>query len=313
MTKIAYESKKFRPETMSVIRQANGIISEYLSQGMALTLRQLYYRFIATDALPDSWVDPVLKTKNTQKNYKRLGSICAKARLAGEMDWFGIEDRTRSLSSRPHWDSPAAIVASCASQFSVDRWKGQSHYVEVWFEKDALAGVFSDPCRGLDVPFFSCRGYGSLSELWSAGRRLRRNAQAGMSPVILHFGDHDPSGIDMTRDVRERLSLFAERDVLVERIALNMDQVDEYDPPPNFAKVSDSRYSAYAREYGNDCWELDALEPTVLRDLVEENVGLFLDLEAYEERIEVEKAGRETLSKISERWDDVEQLFGKEG
>ena len=96
---------------------------------------------------------------------------------------------------------------------------------------------------------------------------------------MLHFGDHDPSGIDMTRDNNDRLSMFAgyRGAPTVIRVALNMDQMDEYNPPPNPAKVTDSRFEGYLREYGDECWELDALEPSVIDELIRQYVGAYID------------------------------------
>jgi hypothetical protein len=85
--------------------------------------------------------------------------------------------------------------------------------------------------------------------------------EAGQDVVVLHLGDHDPSGLDMTRDLRDRLSLYSRAAVDVQRVALNMDQVGVFNPPPNFAKESDKRFEAYRRQYGDQCWELDALPP----------------------------------------------------
>lgn len=313
MPKIAYESKGFRGETLGVIAQADEIVTSYQADGLTLTLRQLYYRFVAGDLFPDSWSDARAGgSKNTQRNYKRLGSIVGNARMAGLLDWRGIEDRTRGLRRRGHWETPAEIISACAQSFAVDRWRGQDYYLEVWFEKDALLGIFESPCNELDVPFFSCRGYGSLSELWAAGRRMREHALNHRVPAVIHFGDHDPSGIDMTRDVRERLSTFAECNVEVERVALNLEQVEEYAPPPNPAKMTDSRFAGYASEFGFDSWELDALDPRTLRVLVEDRVEAYLDRDLYENRLAEERRGRQTLALIAERWPEVVSEFGED-
>ncbi len=115
--------------------------------------------------------------------------------------------------------------------------------------------MFEPICEELDVPYFSCRGYTSQSEMWAAAQRLLGYiwAKQRQHVTILHFGDHDPSGIDMTRDIRERLSLFCGGEgFAVRRIALNMDQVRQYDPPPNPAKLTDTRVDAYLRKYGDD-------------------------------------------------------------
>src|SRR5215467_8357308 len=159
------------------------------------------YQFVSRDPLP-----------NRQSEYKRLGDIINDARLAGLVDWGAIVDRTRNIRALSHWSDPAAIVEAAANRFAVDKWADQPRRVEVWIEKDALVGVFEPVCDELDVPLFSCRGYTSQSEVWGAAQRLERYLMAGQEVVILHFGDHDPSGLDMTRDIRERLRLFLRHD-----------------------------------------------------------------------------------------------------
>lgn len=298
MPRVCYEPKAFRSDTLCVIEQANQIIEAYAAQGYNLTLRQLYYQFVSRDLLP-----------NTQQNYKRLGSIVSDARRAGLIDWSAIEDRTRNLRSLSVWDSPERIVEAVAHQFRYDLWEDQPYYVEVWFEKDALMGVFERAANELRVPFFSCRGYTSDSEVWGAAQRLKARAIAGQHPVVLHFGDHDPSGIDMTRDITDRLCLFGGSRLAsaleVRRLALNMDQVEEYDPPPNPAKETDSRYANYRIEYGDESWELDALEPAVLASLVSEEVSDLLDTGAWDRALAREDETKRILRVVSDRWEDV--------
>src|SRR5579884_675130 len=214
MARIKYIEKKFTGDRAEVVRNANRIISDYQAQGYRLTLRQLYYRFVADDLFPDTWVDVEGGTKNIPKNYDKLGDIVADARMAGMMDWQAIEDRTRELNSIAHWDSPRDILDACESSFRLDKWKTQKTRVEVWVEKDALEGVVERAAHSLDCPAFSCRGYTSLSAMWEASQRLKKYAAAGQAPIILHLGDHDPSGIDMTRDIQERLNEFLTSDWL---------------------------------------------------------------------------------------------------
>lgn len=293
MPRIGYISKSFRKDTLKIIAAANAIIEEYMAAGYRLTLRQLYYQFVARDMIP-----------NRQSEYKRLGGILTDARNAGLVDWNAIEDRTRNLRSLAHWDSPREIVEVCASQFRYDLWEKQEHRPEVWVEKDALVGVFSPVCQELDVPILSCRGYTSASELWESGQRLRRHCSDDQIPVILHFGDHDPSGVDMTRDIQDRLTLYSGYPVQVDRLALNMDQVEEYNPPPNVAKQTDTRYAKYVEVYGETCWELDALEPQVIGDLIREAVGSYRDDAVWAEEEKRQEQARKKLRKVAREWKD---------
>lgn len=289
-----YVDKNFKPDSLLVIQQANKILANLQAQGYTVTLRQLYYRFVAADLLP-----------NTVRSYKRLGSILGDARLAGLIDWDAIEDRTRFLRENSHWISPASMVLSCARQFAVNKWLTQDEYVEVWVEKDALIGVIEAACVPLDVPCFSCRGYVSLSEIRAAALRLLRHVRLGQHVTVLHLGDHDPSGQDMSRDIADRIDLFGNGGVTddkieVRRIALNYDQIEEHAPPPNPAKMTDSRYEGYAARYGHESWELDALEPSVLDELVTSHVLALRDETAWQDAKRVEQAGRDRLTIVAD-------------
>jgi len=312
MPKICYSPKNLRDATLVIITKANHIITEYQEQGFCLTLRQVYYQMIARDLFPESWIDLKYNvrqglppdTKNTLKNYKRLGDIISDARLTGLIDWNAIEDRTRELRSEAHWDSPSDIVRACAQQFRYDLWENQDYYCEVWIEKDALIGVIEGVCSELDVSYFSCRGYTSQSAMWGAAQRLIAREMDGQQTIIFHLGDHDPSGLDMTRDIANRLAMFQSL-VDVRRIALSMDQIDQYGPPPNPAKTTDARYEKYRDEYGDDSWELDALEPKVLNTLIRGEVKQICDSDRWDEQINRQEATRNELELVATKWDGV--------
>ena len=295
--KIAYVPKNFRASTLEIIEQADAIVKEYQAQGLDLTLRQLYYQFVARDLLP-----------NNKKSYSRLGSIINDARLAGKIDWDALEDRTRNLRGNRHETSPGQAISDIAEYYGIDKWQNQPRRVEVWVEKEALIGVFAGICSQLDVDYFACKGFVSQSEMWRASLRMIRYTRAGQSPVILHFGDHDPSGLDMTRDNGNRFKVFT-ANMEIRRIALNMDQVEQYQPPPNFAKDTDSRFKTYQEQFGDESWELDALDPTVLRNLVEQNVLELRDPDLWEEMEERESRERSQLQDISAQWEDVVEQF----
>jgi hypothetical protein len=298
--RIAYVPHEFSEASLTIIRQADAICRDYAAQGFDLTLRQLYYQFVARGLLP-----------NTDRSYKRLGSIVNDARLAGLLDWNHVVDRTRNLRDLPHWDSPDDVVAAVAAQYRTDRWAEQPYRVEVWVEKAALGGVIGSTAARLDCPWFSCRGYTSQSELWGAAMRHRRYERNGQRSVVLHLGDHDPSGIDMSRDIRDRLALFG-ADVIVERIALNRDQVDRYRPPPNPAKLTDSRVAGYLIAHGESSWELDALDPATLDALIEENVLAYRDEDAWQAATERMERERSLLSAASNRWDEVADFLDED-
>lgn len=301
---ICYINKKFSAGSREIISNAKSIIIEFANQGFDLTLRQLYYQFVARDLIP-----------NKQSEYKRLGSIINDARLAGEIDWDTIVDRTRELKRLATWESPADILQQDARCFRLDKWEGQKFRPEVWIEKDALVGVIQRVCHSLQVPYFSCRGYTSQSEMWAAACRLIDYAVEDQIPFIIHLGDHDPSGIDMSRDIMERLKLFMDYDEMgcdFKRIALNMDQVQKYNPPPNPTKITDSRAPGYIKAYGNDSWELDALKPQVLSDLIRKTIMGLRNEYKWTKQLKREQEAKDALQFTANNWDRI-LAFSKGG
>lgn len=294
-----FQEFNFKSGTLRAIETANGIIEEYQAQGYSLTLRQLYYQHVARGLI-----------ENTERSYKRLGNLISKGRLAGLVDWKAIEDRTRNLRGVSHWDSPSSMIYSAYASFRIDKWENQPNRVEVWVEKDALVGILQRVCRANDVDYFACRGYVSQSEMFEAAQRIAHYIYDGQDVTILHLGDHDPSGIDMTRDTRERLDMFLEGlGVDVNRLALNWEQIGRYNPPPNPAKTTDSRFQGYSELYGNESWELDALEPQVIYDLIEENILALRDDDLWQAMEDQEEEHRDLLLKTSRNWSRVVRLL----
>lgn len=311
MPKIKYIEKKFSETSLANIAQAEKVIDGYRDAGLELTLRQLYYQFVARDIIPEDrrwtwtgkrWKRDLSGTKNAFPNYKWLGSLINDGRLAGLIDWHAIIDLSRSLLSTPHWNSPADIIQAAVRSYAIDKWQKQQVRCEVWIEKDALIGVIGRPCNALDVPYFSCRGYTGQSAMWDAALRMRRtNEKHNCKTVVFHFGDHDPSGVDMTRDIQERLIMLSgNADIKIKRVALNMNQITKYKPPPNPAKITDSRTCKYIKKYGIDSWELDALEPALLNDLVTKNILSILDKKKYDSYKRKEERERLKINKIAE-------------
>lgn len=299
MPKIKFENRVFRRSSIEMIERALVIIDEYEQLGFRLTLRQLYYQFVSRNWLA-----------NKQSEYKRLGSVMTDARLAGIVDWNAIEDRARNLQTFSSWDCPESIVGVCSDAFALDLWKNQPHYIETWVEKEALIGVLARPCGKWRVNHFACKGYTSASEMWDGGwNRLRGKKKEGKDVTIIHLGDHDPSGIDMTRDIQERMSLFVGGPVEILRIALNMDQVEEYNPPPNPAKMTDSRFEGYVEKFGEESWELDALPPNTIADLIESEIVKRLDMDLWQREIQEEREDKETLRQVSDNWEAIQEFL----
>ena len=283
---------RFSTKNLEKLEQVQQIVGEYQNQGLSLTLRQLYYQMVSRDFIP-----------NSQNEYKKIADLLSDARRAGLIDWDAIEDRTRSLSGYEHYESPSDAVIQAARGYGIDLLADQDVYLECWVEKDALKDLVGRACGRYDVNYFSCRGFASDSEVYKAGRRLRYMIEMGKTVTILHLGDHDPSGIDMSRDILERLELFGEipNKIDFRRIALNMDQIRTFNPPPNPAKDKDTRYQSYVEKYGPTSWELDALEPSVFMNLITTEIEEIIDLDRFKARVNLESEQREQLIETAKR------------
>ena len=292
MARIKYLSNCVKKGDAKNIVRANRILQEYAAAGYRVTLRQLYYQFVARNFL-----------QNSDSKYKKLCESVRRGRMEGLIDWDMIEDRTRILRLLSRWKYPAHIVDACANQFHVDYWVNQQCRTEVWIEKDALLGVIEDTCERWDCPYFSCRGYPSTSELHEASLRIKRYKERGQDLKIFYCGDHDPSGLNMGDAITQTLKEFG-TDFEFERIALNMDQIGRFNPPPNRIKERDTRSPKYREKYGDECWELDALPPNVLNEIVEKAiVGCINDMDDFNSRRTEDAEGRNKLRLVSKHFD----------
>jgi hypothetical protein len=262
-----YIERSFRGAAREIIDRANAIIAEYQAASYRLTLRQLYYQFVARGLLP-----------NTLASYKLLGRTMVWARDTGESDWDAVEDRTREVNNHAAWSDPDDFLESVVPQYAEDWWRDQHHRPEVWIEKDALLGVIAPVCRRFRIPYFSTRGNVGQLAARDSGRRFADQLSLGQLPIVLHLADHDPTGIEMTVDLEGRLERYAREPVEVRRVALTMSQVRRHRPPPNFVKEQDVNTAKYRREFGTDqCWELDALAPDVIAGLIEREIEKMID------------------------------------
>lgn len=275
-----FKNVPIRADRLERIEKANTIIADYQAQGLRLTLRQLYYQHVTRN-----WIT------NEEKSYKNLIALIGDGRLAGLIDWNAIEDRVRQPRLPNEFENLESLVEAALNSFRLPRWDGQKYYAELWVEKDALSGVLEPLAREFHVTLMVNRGYSSLSAMREAGRRFADKDQEGYITRLFYLGDHDPSGEDMVRDVQDRLQMFGSQ-VEVTKLALTMDQVRQYNPPPNPAKMSDSRANAYVDRHGNQSWEVDALPPEVLNGIVQDAFSEILNdvkMDAIKETEEVEK------------------------
>jgi len=300
-----------------LIPLVNKILSEY--GDMRLTLRQIYYRLVADHNYP-----------NKRSSYNQLSSQLVRAREEGLVDQRRIEDRTRSylggyslfaltqqgvmefLSSYGSWtdsedfgEEVKDFFLSYWKNYQLDMWQNQEYFLVVWVEKDALSRVVASVANEYRVITAPSRGYASYTYIRNIIARLPKDKKI----VILHFTDHDSSGLDMTRDLWTRLRRYSGRNITVKRIALTYDQVQEYRLAPNPTKKTDTRAAAYIAEYGMQCWELDAIEPKELQRLVEKAIKEYVDEEMWQASKKEEEEAKAELEETFQEWRDALEVL----
>lgn len=299
MTYRAYRQDNIRPATMATIERINAILEAAAVDRVSMSLRQVYYKFVKNNWCP-----------NSDAEYKKIGTALDTGRMNGLISWTAIVDMNRALYGTTTQQAPEALLEGLDRKFHLDLWAEQQWRPEVWVEKLGMLNVIGDICSDLRVDYFACKGYNSQTEAWKAGQRMAGYVRKGQRPIVFYAGDYDPSGLDMIRDVRERLETFTGVSVTVVPIALTMSQIEELGPgkcPPNPAKTTDSRSDGYVDMmeglgYDRDnipSWEVDALEPTYLRDLIRTNIDRLRDEDAWSASLAREVAGKEWLRTIS--------------
>jgi len=276
--------ERFRVNSVTEKRKAqislvNGILEEYNAEGYTLTLRQIYYQLVARGII-----------KNNPNEYKRVSKTLEIGRYNGLIDWAMIEDRTRIPYLDYYVDSIQNALEDTVKHFKYDRQEGQPYHMEIWTEKDAVSNILRRVSEYYHVELMVNRGFSSHSAFYDASKR-----KADCPTVILYVGDHDPSGLDMIRDIRIKLHELGVCEFEVVPVALTMNQIQQHELPSNPIKIKDPRAWEYLRKHGESSWELDALAPRTLEEIVRSAVLDILDEETFKEVLVHEKEDRESL------------------
>jgi len=283
---------QFHAQSLEILAGANTVLALNNEQGFKITIRQLYYQLVANGTV-----------ENTLRSYENFVALMTKGRMAGKVDWDALADGTREVIARPHWGSGEAALQHAADRYMEDLWDEQPNRVIVIAEKEALISTLQGVCQEWLCPLQLARGYSSATSLRELVKQ--RILCASQRIVVLHLGDHDASGIDMSRDLEERLQLFAGSGVHIDfrRIALSMEQVEAQAVPPNPVKVTENRYNAYRKRFGDESWELEALRPQYLRTLVEQELEQLIDFGTWNHKCKQVEKVRGRLQALADNFD----------
>lgn len=288
--------------------QVSSIVDAYMEKNIKLSNRQLYYRLVGKKWIP-----------NYIEIYKRICAFLTDCRYGGYIDWDAIEDRGRVPKRKSQWESVQSLIESAIASYRLPRWKDQKYYVELYCEKEAMESVLRPIADKYHLYFGYNKGYCSASTIREIAERTEKQILNGKEVVLLYLGDHDPSGLDMIRDVETRVreflevwfstkgkitymesQYFVDEHFKIKHVALKKEQIEQYDLPPNPAKFSDPRAKDYINEYGEISWELDALEPEILIQLTEDAILQYLNVDKYNKWIKQEKEESKKLFNFGE-------------
>ena len=246
----------------------------------AITIRHLFYRLVGQNVI-----------EKTELAYKSLCSHLSRWRKAGEVAWNAFSDSTRWHIKPTMFHGIADALKRTRETYRRDLWATQSSYVEVWVEKDAIAGVINDVTDQFGVPLFVCGGFASLSSMYSASGIFKQAQRNGKEVTIFHLGDYDPSGHAAADAIERTFRQTFDCSLNFERIAILPEHIEQFSLPTRPTKQSDSR----ARNWrGSESVELDSMPPSELRSLVENAVTSLIDWYEWEQ---VEREEQETLER----------------
>lgn len=293
--------------TEYTLYQIKSVMAEYEQR---LTIRQIYYRLVADHGL-----------ENSLNSYKRIVRILSEARLSGEISYSAIEDRTREISEFDRFDfqlvsSHMKVLRDYINNwnlyYNVPKWLGQTNRVVVMVEKQALQGIFEDVCKQWEVDLMVCRGYPSLTQQYELAERMREQIEEGQELHIVYFGDFDPSGENIPEKMEERLKCDFELPFeSFKKVALTMDQVNDWRLPPAPAKSTDTRTAGFVEKYGIGIQvELDAIKPDHLVRLIDQSISKYYDEDLGKRTNDIRRAGRERINDLISEI-DIEKLIEK--
>jgi len=228
----------------------------------------------------------------SESGYTKVQTDLVQMRRAGVLPYDWLADNTRWQRKPNTFTSVQEALEETARFYRKALWADADAYVELWLEKDALAGVVYPITSMYDVPLMVARGYASLSFLHSAAEYIN---SLDVPTYIYHFGDFDPSGVNAGEKIEQTLREMApDAEIYFERVAVTREQITAWNLPTRPTKKTDSR----AKNFGDVSVELDAIEPDQLRDLVEQAIQRHLPAHQFRILKEAEASERELLTRL---------------
>jgi hypothetical protein len=279
---------KYRNKTLKIIGQVQKLITKH--RGRKLTLRQIFYQLVAKKII-----------QNNLHAYKNLSYLIAKARKSGDLPWDVMRNHTRFVIKENSWPNYKDFTKKIEKIYHKSKLANQRNYIEIWIEKDSLREWFEPITKEFDIPLVICRGYPSITTLYEASKRLKEIKK----PIyILYFGDFDPSGEDIFRTIKEKLTKdfgISRRKLHIKKVALTLKDIKKYKLPPAPTKATDSRSGKFVKKYGNFAVELEALPVKALEQKIKKNIKSLLNWKQFQKDLKKEKQETKKLRKLVEK------------
>lgn len=276
--------KRTRRRTAEQLAVLKAVCVALVYRLQPVTVRQMFYQLVSLGMI-----------QKTELEYRTVARLLLQLRRGRYLDYHMIADNTRWMRKPDSYDGLEQAIEDWLQSYRLNIWREQPAYVEIWCEKDALAGVLYEVTSRWDVPLMVTRGYASESFLHESAQYLLAQ---GKPAYLYYFGDYDPSGVDISRSTEERLRAFVGGALPLhfERVAVTPQQIRAWNLPTRPTKQSDAR----AKRFRDESVEVDAIPPDRLRQLVEECVLRHVDPEALRRLQAEEQLHRQTLGKIRE-------------
>ena len=280
---ISYPSSsiKRKRRTKSELDDVKESILGIIAENDSMTVRQLFYQMVSRGLID----------KSEREYNNTVSRLATQMRKFGEMPYDAIADNTRWMRKPASHSSLEGFLEQQQRFYRRDLWQDQDAYVEIWLEKDALAGVLYDVTGHWDVPLMVCRGYASISFLWSAAETIKLE---GKPTFLYYFGDCDPSGRDIPRAVEKSLREMSGADITFEVVAVTDQQIEEMNLPTRPTKKTDSR----SKNFEGESVEVDAIPPKELKRICRSLIEQHIDEGLLGRHVLIENAERDTLTQI---------------
>jgi hypothetical protein len=287
------ELPRYRKRKAAILEVAKQILAKWELAGTKKTLRGLHYELADINAYA-----------NTDSNWNTLSEIITAARWAGVVDWAALDLLRLQIRYPNEFENMQQAIEELAEVYRLPRWANQPEYVEVWIEKDTLTGLLEPITKKYHVRYVTNSGFASKKAIYDASERFKEVAAMGKDCTMIYLGDHDPAGISMYDSIKNDLTaMYCPAEVVMP--ALTKEQIRKYGLLPQPLKPGEKKKKKYIETTGcTESWELDALPPNVLEQVLIGEIEKHLDKTKYNEIIEREQQDKEKLRKFVKGWRD---------